>query len=308
MTAEFPRFDVLGFGAVAVDDILFVDQFPIPDVKTRVLHRERHCGGLAATALVAAARLGASCAYAGTLGTDELSTFAESRLRAEEIDLSLVLRRARVRPIYSVVIVDRISRTRNIFYDQTDFPGPDAGPTIESRVRAARVLLVDDVGIEAMTQIASAGRDAGIPVVADFEGGVDSRAFQDLLELPDHLILSNDFASHLAGTTDPAACVRFLWTPARSSVIITCGKAGAWWLGDGTEEPRLQPAFPIDTVDTTGCGDVFHGAYAAMLASGLPLYERVRIASAAAALTAAHPGGQDSAPRWSAVQTLLETK
>ena len=64
--------DVLGLGAVAVDDLIFVEAYPPADAKARVLRLERHCGGLAATALVAAALLGAHCAYAGVMGEDEL--------------------------------------------------------------------------------------------------------------------------------------------------------------------------------------------------------------------------------------------
>ncbi|MBN2129460.1 MAG: hypothetical protein JW741_08180, partial [Sedimentisphaerales bacterium] len=68
-----PVFDVLGLGYTAVDDLLYVESYPPADNKARVRHRERHCGGLTATALVAAARLGARCMYAGVLGNDELS-------------------------------------------------------------------------------------------------------------------------------------------------------------------------------------------------------------------------------------------
>ena len=68
-------FDILGLGAVAIDELLYIDGYPEADAKVRVQRRERQCGGLTATALVAAARLGASCVYAGTLGVGELSHF-----------------------------------------------------------------------------------------------------------------------------------------------------------------------------------------------------------------------------------------
>ena len=64
-------YDVLGLGSVAVDDLLYVPHYPPADAKLQVRRRERQCGGLTATALVAAARLGARCAYAGVLGEDE---------------------------------------------------------------------------------------------------------------------------------------------------------------------------------------------------------------------------------------------
>jgi len=84
MSGEMERYDILGLGCATVDDLLFVDAYPPADGKTPVRGRQRQGGGLTATALVAAARLGARCHYAGTLGEDELSQFVEGRLHAPE--------------------------------------------------------------------------------------------------------------------------------------------------------------------------------------------------------------------------------
>ena len=108
------RFDLLGLGCSAVDDILHVRAWPSADAKTQVLRRERHCGGLTATALVAAARLGGACAYAGVLGEDEDSAFVLDRLQHQGIDISRMIRRRGVRPVRSVIIAltpPRLSRS-----------------------------------------------------------------------------------------------------------------------------------------------------------------------------------------------------
>ena len=59
-----------------------------------------------------------------------------------------------------------------------------------------------------------------------------------------------------------------------------------------------QPSFTVKEVDTNGCGDVFHGVYAAGLVKGMPAAERIRFASAVAACKATRPGGQQGIPRW----------
>ena len=88
---------------------------------------------------------------------------------------------------------------------------------------------------------------------------------------------------------------------------MTCGADGCWYLGgDDPQAPCHQPAMPVTVVDTTGCGDVFHGAYAAGLAKGLALPDRVRLASAAAALKATQRGGQGGIPTRSAVTRFLK--
>src|SRR5436190_5117331 len=111
------RWDVLGLGCVAVDDLLYVADYPAPDSKVRIRQRERSCGGLTANALVAAARLGASCAFAGVLGDDEDSRFVRDSLQREGVDLSVLVHRPEARPIHSTIIVDETHHTRTIFFD-----------------------------------------------------------------------------------------------------------------------------------------------------------------------------------------------
>src|SRR5438552_11512604 len=101
-----PTFDILGLGCVAIDDLVYVDAYPAPDTKVQVRRRERQCGGLTATALVAAARLGARCAFAGVLGDDEDSDFVTATFEREGVDTAPTIRRREARPIRSTIIVD----------------------------------------------------------------------------------------------------------------------------------------------------------------------------------------------------------
>ena len=105
---------------------------------------------------------------------------------------------------------------------------------------------------------------------------------------------------------DPPALA--LWSPRRTAVVVTCGAEGCWFLdADTLDRPQHQPAFAVHVVDTTGCGDVFHGAYAAGLAERLDLPARVRLAAATAALKATQPGSQ-RAPRRPLVEAFLRKR
>ena len=141
--------------------------------------------------------------------------------------------------------------------------------------------------------------------MADFEEDCDPR-FPEVLMLVDHVVLPNDLAEKITGKKSPEAAAEVLWHKERHAVVITCGSAGSWFLGkDGPV--RHQPAFEVQAVDTTGCGDVFHGAYAAALAQGAPLSECVRLATAAAGLKATHHGGQYGIPTRSQVEEFLRS-
>jgi len=299
--------DVLGLGYTAVDELLYVDAYPAADAKAQVRRRERHCGGLAATALVAAARMECRCAYAGTLGEDEHSQFVIERFRKEGIDVAHLRRLTNARPVRSTIVVDQSRQTRAILYDLDGAIGADPNWPHEDVIRAARVLLVDNCGVEGMIRAARIARDARMSVVADFESA-ENPLFPQLLALVDHLILSRDFALKLTRERDPVLAAHSLWAPGRRAVVITCGKEGCWYASD--EQPGIpshQPALAVEAVDTTGCGDVFHGAYAAALVHGLDIPVAVRFATVAAGLKATCRGGQLGIPTRSIVEARMAT-
>ena len=304
---ENKRLDVLGLGCTAVDDILYVAEYPAADAKVEVRARERHCGGLTATALVAAARLGGRCAFAGTLGDDGESRFVLDALAAEKIDVRQVIQRPGAGPIRSIIVVDESRRSRNIFYNASQAFGADPHrPSVEV-IQSTRVLLVDRFGIPGMIRAARIARRAGIAVVADFETFQLPR-FDELLALCDHLIVSESFARRFTGARTPRAGVARLWGKNRQAVVVTCGADGCWYRDESNSKPRHCPAFPVQALDTTGCGDVFHGAYALALARGLPIEERLRFASAAAGIKATQHGGQSGIPNARKVREFLRQR
>ncbi len=294
--------DVLGLGYTAVNELLYFDGYPQADAKMPVRRRERHCGGLAATALVAAARLGCRCAYAGTLGGDDHSRFVIERFGEEGIDVTYLRRLPEARPVRSTILVDQTRQTRTILFDTSGVVCVDGDWPAEEVIGAARVLLVDNCGVAGMIRAARIARKAGIATIADFEDASDP-LFPQLLALADHLILSRDFALKVSGQSDAALAIQSLWTADRRAVVVTCGKEGCWYATD--QEPtirRHQPALAVRVVDTTGCGDVFHGAYAAALVRGLAVPDAVRFATVAASLKATRPGGQAGIPSLAAVE------
>lgn len=291
-----PRWDVLGIGCCAVDDMVYVPSFPEADSKTTVANRVRRCGGLTGMALVAAARLGARCAYAGCLGDDEASRYVEANLISEGVDVAGAPRSTEARVVSSVIIVGQDVASRNIFSQSEGMIGAHPSLPEESVIHSARVLVIDHFGMPGNLRAARIAREAGVAVVSDFEKTTDL-LLERVLELVDHLILSEDAARCLTQRADPAEAARALWRDDRAVVIVTCGERGCWSVSkDGSATARHHhPAFSVIAQDTTGCGDVFHGAYAAALARGVAAADRIEFASAAAALKASLEDAPDLA-------------
>ncbi|MGA2864359.1 MAG: PfkB family carbohydrate kinase [Verrucomicrobiota bacterium] len=301
MKASAKPIDVLGLGCVAVDDLLYVPSFPAVDAKVQVEQGLRRCGGLTGAALVTAARLGARCAYAGCLGTDELSQYVAEDFAREGISTAQAPRLPEARVVRAVIIVGRDTGSRNIFFQSDGRIGAHDSLPPEEVIRQAKVLFIDHCGMPGNLRAARVARGDGVAVVADFEDAA-APCFEEVLGLADHLILSEAFALGLTGEPNAAQAALALWRPDRAAVIITCGANGCWGLAEqGQRAARHFPAFPVKVADTTGCGDVFHGAYAARLVCGEPLAERIRFAAAAAALKAM----QSEIPRLAAVEGFL---
>ena len=295
------RFDVLGLGCTAVDDLLYLPCFPAADEKIRVEGTARRFGGLTGAALVAASRLGARCAYAGCLGTDELSNYVAGYLGQEGVDISHAPRVPQGRVVHSIVIVGKDTGSRNVFFEGSGMIGAHDTEPGDDVLRACRVLFIDQWGMAGNLRAARVARLAGVAVVADFEDA-GSPLFREVLDLVDHLVLGEKFAREITGERDAVGAARALWRADRAAVIVTCGARGCWSVSaERGLTAAHHPALVVKATDTTGCGDVFHGAYAASLAQGVTLEARIRFAAAAAALKAR----QGEIPRSVEVQKLL---
>jgi ribokinase len=292
-----PRWDVLGLGAIAVDDLLFVDGYAEPDTKLPVCSERREGGGLAATALVAVARTGGSAAYLAMLGDDELSTFALAELERAGVDLALIRRRPGARPVHSRIVIDRLSGRRTIFYSTAGVVDPSPRDVTRDLVTSARVLVVDSTVVPAATRAAQLARDAGIPVVADLEHAAKD-GVPGLMALVDHLIVGTRFAADVTGDP-PERAIHGLWRDDLAACVVTVGEDGCWYRAPESGGQVVHvPAVRVQALDTNGCGDVFHGAYAARIAQGDGVPAAVQAATKMAAAKAARGSGWDAVPAW----------
>ena len=127
------------------------------------------------------------------------------------------------------------------------------------------------------------------------------------LEVADIAIVAENFAQEASGETDPhrAATGLAVLCPRAELIGITAGERGSWLFPRG-DAPFHQPAFPVGTVvDTTGCGDVYHGAFLHALDTGCDYREAARVASAAGALNATALGGRGGLPDPEKIEKLL---
>ncbi len=300
-------YDVLGVGISAVDDTLTVERYPQSGAKIAVQSSVRHGGGLACTAIAAAAVLGGKTAFIARFGTDDLSDYIRSNLLRRGVDVSHIISDTLSQPYHSRIIIDRTTGERTIFYDLSRYKPVQGADVSDEILASARVLLVDFLSAPGPLELVLKARRANVPVVLDIEG--QSAESASVLDHVDHLVVPEEFARWASGHQDlQAACAALARTP-RAATVVTAGAAGCWWTDSPQRAPKYLPAFAVKAVNTNGCGDTFHGAYALAIARNFSIIEAVCFASASAAIKAAGPsGGWDALPIAAQVADLLRQR
>ncbi|NDH98629.1 MAG: permease, partial [Actinobacteria bacterium] len=185
-------------------------------------------------------------------------------------------------------------------------PLPDHA-TVDAALAKASALLVDATSAPyGSIDVVRAARDRQIPVVLDVERD-PTDAVADLMNEADHLVVPLSFGRRLTERDAPEDVIDSLWGSRRSAVVLTDGSRGSY----GCESPGSvvhTPAFTSPVVDTTGCGDAFHGAYAMALAKGRDFEARVTFATAAAAVLASRLTGEPRTPTSEEVEALVASR
>lgn len=279
---------VVGVGTNATDTIIRLPYFPAPDSKVEIRSSELKAGGQVASAIVACRRWGLSARYVGKVGDDAAGKFQMDEMQREEVDARWIVAPGRVSQT-SYILVDEASGERTVLWNRDSSIALCPEDLRREWISDASALLVDGHDTQAARQAARWAREERIPVVGDFDNryaGVEA-----LLEYVDFPIASKDFPERLTGETDllkalPKICRHFKCRMTGA----TLGKTGAL-VWDG-ERFLLSPAFCVRAVDTTGAGDIFHGAFVFGLVRGWQPEEILEFSCAAAALNCTAPGAR----------------
>lgn len=284
--------DVFGLGQCSLDYLGRIDRFPTPDTKCEFHDLTVQGGGPVATALVALSRWGKRCYISGVVGDDAFGSAILDSLQTEGIETEGIRIREGCGSQFAFIAAEADTGRRTIFWRRPTGPPlrPDEIPW--NTVRRSRIVLTDGLLIDAALALAQKAKAWGIPVVVD--AGSFRERMLDLARWSDHFIASETFAQSLMGADDPEGACRRLAALGPVVAGVTLGPRGSVFFNHG----RLirQSAYPVDAVDTTGCGDVFHGAYIHGMLENWPIERRFAFPSWAAAQVARRLGGRTGIP------------
>jgi len=282
------RMMVTGVGQCCWDYLATVESYPVADSKAEVHEWTEQGGGPVATALVALARLGIRTRFAGVVGDDPLGEQIRALLAAEGVNTAGLVTRPGALSQRAFIVIEPGAGSRTIFWQR-----PTGAPLQPAEIptdflAGSDFLLLDGLMPEVSLAMADQARARGIRVMLD--AGRVRPGMMVLAERSDYVVAGEQFALDLGwnGTVD-----RFgeLASRLRYPVFtVTRGAGGSLTWNNG--ELLDVPAFPVEVVDTTGAGDVFHGGYLFGLLQGWPLRKTIPFASAVAALACTRIGGR----------------
>lgn len=294
---------IVGIGANVSDTLITLKRYPEEDTKLKSEGVRQSGGGPVGTGLVAAAKLGADCAYIGNFADDAGGVFLKADFARFGVSTEYCETLPGFRSFTSCVWLSEEAATRTVVFDRGTLPGTALDERKKRAIASAAVLMVDGNDLDTAVEAARIARDNGTKVLYDAGGLYEG--VERLLPLADYLIPSEEFALRYTGakTAEDAAKILFeKYAPAL--VVVTRGKRGGL-LFDG-KRLRAYPAFEVAAVDSNGAGDVFHGAFAFALTRGFDVDRACLFASATSALKCKKTGARDGAPDCAAVTAFLK--
>ena len=245
--------------------------------------------GSAGGTAVTLAKLGAEVRSAGAIGDDPLGGLLIELLEERGVDTSLIVRRDDVQTSASVLPI-RPNGDRPAFHviGANATYGPDDVSWQE--LTAATHLHLggpEFMGGEAAAKILSRAREQGVvtsaDVLADGEPGLLEWIAPALAHL-DYLLPNDDQVLGFTGTEQIEDGCRALLERGVGCVAATCGAEGAVVVD--RDQVEQVPAFEVEVIDTSGCGDAFSAGFMRGLALGRDLREAATLGCAAAAQVA----------------------
>jgi|SRR5579863_6262368 len=294
--------DVAGVGINATDTIIRLPHLPAIDTKVEILSDEVKAGGQVASAMVACQRWGLRARYVGKIADDAAGRFQAEEMKREGVEAHWITARGCASQI-AYILVDEPSGERTVLWKRD--PRIALRPVDLRRewIAGAKALLVDGHDTEAASRAARWAQEMSIPVVGDFDNRYPG--VEVLLEDVDYVVTSRDFPGRLTQEADLLRALALMHE--RFQFRLTCATIGrlgaiAW---DG-ERFLLCRGYRVNAIDTTGAGDIFHGAFLYGLLRGWTPERTLDFSCAAAALNCTARGARGGIAPLEHIEDLME--
>ena len=288
-------------GLAVLDHVFYLPEIPKNSIKSFATNYQIVGGGNAATAAVAISQAGGQAIFWGSLGDDLNGDRILSELEEFRVDVEDVKRLNGLNSSVSSVLIDNAGeRLITNYTDRKLIKKADWLP-LRKLVKSDAVL-ADLRWQEGALKTLRRARELGIPGVLDADLAPTGLS-EEVIKNATHVLFSEPALNEFTQGKSIVEALHWISEINGGWVGVTEGSSGTRWLDNG--KLRHVPAFKIETVDTLGAGDVFHGVFALSLAEGHLENNSLIRASAAAALHCSRSGGRKTIPLRNEIETLI---
>eukprot|EP01029_Cantina_marsupialis_P006712 TRINITY_DN174071_c0_g1_i1.p1 TRINITY_DN174071_c0_g1~~TRINITY_DN174071_c0_g1_i1.p1 ORF type:complete len:355 (+),score=44.63 TRINITY_DN174071_c0_g1_i1:101-1165(+) len=303
----------LCIGHSAFDSVILTEHYPKENYKHVLFAEDNNslhvAGGPANNASQLLKIWGLNSSFSGIVGNDYQGQAVQSSLEQSGIDTSFFHVLRDISTPYSVILVNKQNGSRTLFNCRSQASPPLVvnWASAKSKLSKLKVILVD--GHELKASVSALRTFPNVPSVLD--AGSFRQATVELSKLVTYFVCSEDFAKGFTNceSIDSDRDIIDVFNKLEELnplTVMTLGERGCVYRRSNDNAIVLQPALEVKAVDTTGAGDVFHGAFAFCIAEGYTLEDTIRISSVAGAVSVTVMGARPSIPTYSKVMALID--
>ena len=298
-------YDIIGIGVSTVDLLTVVDQFPAHEGVQKAHESSLQGGGPIATALVAASRLGAKTAMIDAIGDDWRGDLIVKEFERFGVDTHFItVSKDKTSSISSILVRKSDGKRAIVFSPGSSGELPVSALPLEL-IAQSKIIHINGRHFNDCKTACKIAKEKGVKIAFDGGAGRYRNELDEILPLVDYCIIAKDFCDSWLGPISLNEALHKIIDNGSSVAVITLGEHGCVAANQSGEEIH-QKAYVMDgIIDTTGCGDIFHGAFLYAMAKDITLKRALMIASAAAALKARHLGGRGMVPTIDQIMALI---
>ena len=289
-------------GQAAYDITLPMDHFPIENKKVRSQDKIECGGGSACNCAYLLAKWGIETYFAGVVGDDYYGNKIKQELNEIGVNTKYLEIDKDSKTTSSYIINNLESGSRTIV---THRPRELVLSSVEVEDKFD-VILLDGYEKEFANKIIDANPNA----IKIIDAGSLKEATVELSKKVDYIVCSHDFAEDYTklkvdyeDLTSLIKIYNLLKKDFQGKIIITLEDKGCFVYDDGY---KIVPTLKMKAVDTTGAGDIFHGAFTYCIANNYDIIKTLKMANISGALSVTKIGGQFSIPPLEAVEKVYD--
>jgi sugar/nucleoside kinase (ribokinase family) len=288
-----------------MDQLVNVPRVPSGNSGVRADEVFHQGGGNVATAMVAAARLGAKAGMMAKIGGDPIGDFILKDFIYNGVDTAHIVRGGpETSSPFSIAVSEVELGTRMFIIKRGTIPRLEPEEVDFDYIASAKILHLEN-GTPASVAAARFAKEKGVTVTIDAGGYSADR--EELIPYIAVCIGSEQFNAGMfkGREKDYRANLEEIHSMGPAVVWVTLGSKGSVGLIDG-KYVEVPTFLDVPVKDTTGAGDTFHGAYIAAMLEGLPHEECARYASAVSSIKCMFVGGRTGIPNRETLARFLK--